>query len=103
MKLAAKTPTTSPLPWHIEEILSAYPAWRTAVIEALSQPRWPVSKEPTTVEVYDQAGLLAGRLYSRAYSAPVTFDRQSLFQAWFYNGRLVVFYLGNEVIVNHLS
>ncbi|MEO1253349.1 MAG: hypothetical protein AAFY41_00505 [Bacteroidota bacterium] len=103
MQLSAQAQSSSTLPQHIEDILEPYPSWRAAVVKARALKQWPADKEPTTVEIYDQEGLLAGRLYNHAYSPQVALDRQSLFQAWFFNGKLVVFYVGNEVIVNRLT
>ena len=103
MKSVNNATTSDNLPAHIESILAVYPDWRAAVIKARKQRAWPSDKEPTTVEVYDQEGLLAGRLYSHAYSPMVSADRESVFQAWFYNGKLVFFYTQDEIVVNRLS
>ncbi len=85
-------------------ILQKYPEWHQRVISALNLPPLEPTYYPEVVEIFDQHGLLAGRLHSQvAYETTRTPDQHSDFNAWFFDGELVVFYIDSEVIINRLE
>lgn len=91
------------LPIHVRQLLQHYPTWQAAVAEALVLGPLVLDGNPTVVEIFDQQGLLAGRLYDYVYTASLPINHQSLFQAWYFDGELGIFYAGGEIIVNRMT
>lgn len=85
------------------EVLLRYPQWRMRVIEAYHCSPLPMDYSPLVVEVFDQQGLLAGRVGDYRYSVEVPFDHVSEFTAWYFDGELVLFQGGGEIVINRLS
>ncbi len=85
------------------EILLRYPDWRTAVFEAFSLPPLPLDKLPTIIEIFDQQGLLAGRVNDHTYTVQLDINHVSEFTAWYFDGEMVMFCVGAEFVVNRLQ
>jgi hypothetical protein len=88
----------------IFSLLSNYPEWLEMVNQAIDKPPLNIGYIPRVVEVFDQNGLLAGRLNSCfSYEMTCNTAQKSEFIAWLLDGELVVFYIASEVIVNRLQ
>lgn len=85
------------------EILLRYPDWRAAVFEAFSLPPLPLDTLPTIIEIFDQQGLLAGKVNDHTYTVQLDFDHVCEFTAWYFDGSLVLFCVGAELVVNRLT
>jgi hypothetical protein len=85
------------------ELLLCYPTWRMAVLEAFKLAPLPMNYEPTLIEAFDQQGLLAGRVNDLVYTVDLLSDHHSEFVAWYFDGELVFFATGSEVIINRLQ
>ncbi len=85
------------------EVLIRYPSWRQQVIEALKLPDLPFSYQPDLIEIFDQQGLLVGRINDYVYTVTLPHEHQSKFMAWYFDGELAFFSVGSDVIVNRLS
>ncbi|WP_127087365.1 hypothetical protein [Dulcicalothrix desertica] len=85
-------------------VLSRYPEWLKMVIETIDKPPLDGDYYPHIIEVFDQHGLLAGKVYDKfAYECTRTVEEVSEFTAWFIDGELMVFYVGSEVLINRLK
>jgi hypothetical protein len=85
-------------------VLSQYPQWQQRVIEVFSKPILAVTYYPQVIEVFDQYGLLAGRLNNCfSYESSRTSIEESDFTAWLFDGELVVFYVGSFLVINRLK
>ncbi|OKH33112.1 hypothetical protein NIES2101_40170 [Calothrix sp. HK-06] len=89
---------------EIFSVLSRYPEWLKMVLETIDKPPIDGDYYPHIIEVFDQHGLLAGKVNEKfAYECTRTVEEQSDFTAWFIDGELTVFYVGSEVLVNRLQ
>ncbi|MBE9128588.1 MULTISPECIES: hypothetical protein [unclassified Coleofasciculus] len=84
------------------DILIRYPFWRKAVQDAYFNPQIPPTS-PTVVECFDQSGLLLSRVNGYVKNISVPQQHYSLFLAMYFDGELVFFAVGNEVIVHRLK
>jgi hypothetical protein len=85
------------------EILLKYPTWRKAVIEAESQPLIPANYQPDVIEFFDQQGLLASRVYGYVFSNGVPVAHRTQFIALYFDGELVLFLIGGEIVLSRLA
>lgn len=85
------------------DILLKYPAWRNKVFSACSQAQLPPSIQPTVVEFFDQQGLLVSQVGGNVFSTEVPVGHRSEFMALYFDGELVLFIAGKEVILNRLG
>lgn len=84
--------------------LAEYPEWQERVKQAMQLPPFEMNYSPLVTEVFDQQGLLVGEvLGSIVYEGKRNIDEPSKFIAWFFDGKLGVFCLCNQVIVNRLQ
>jgi hypothetical protein len=89
---------------HIFSILSQYPQWLSLIVSVLEQPLIDKYYSPEVIEVFDQYGLLAGRVHSCfSYECTRTHRQDSDFNAWMFDGQLAVFYVGSEIVINRLG
>jgi hypothetical protein len=85
-------------------VLARYPQWQHIVIEATNKPLFDVNYCPETIEIFDQFGLLAGRIFNLiSYENTRTSLDESEFIAWFFDGELAAFYVNYEVVINRLQ
>ena len=85
-------------------VLSSYPKWLAMVIEAVDKPILNKDYSPQVIEVFDQSGLLAGKVHGlSAYECSRKTEQKSDFNAWLIDGELVVFYIGSELVINRLE
>lgn len=97
---------TSPVTFsqQVLSVLSPYPQWLSMIIEAVEQPLMERNYCPEVIEIFDQHGLLAGRVHGYlSYEFTRTNQEKSEFTAWLLDGELAVFYIGSEVIINRLQ
>ncbi len=89
---------------QISSVLARYPQWQQMVIEAINKPFLDTSCCPEIIEIFDQFGLLAGRVHSSfSYECARNSQEKSEFIAWLFDGELAVFYVDSEVVVNRLQ
>ncbi|QLE59783.1 hypothetical protein [Nostoc sp. TCL26-01] len=89
---------------QVSSVLARYPQWQNIVIEAINKPLFNVSYCPETIEIFDQFGLLAGRIFSSiSYECTRDFLEKSEFIAWLFDGELAAFYVNGEVVINRLQ
>ncbi|MBW4499612.1 MAG: hypothetical protein KME57_08590 [Scytonema hyalinum WJT4-NPBG1] len=87
-----------------QQVLQKYPQWSIRVHEALQKSPVRLDFAPSSVEIFDQSGLLLGVLLGETvYSGARNFGISSEFMAWLYDGELVVFAVEDEVIVNRIT
>jgi hypothetical protein len=85
------------------DVLLKYPTWRVAINEAISKGQLPPNYQPQIIEFFDQQGLLASRLYGYVFSSPVPIGHRSEFIALYFDGELVFFMIGNEIVLSRLN
>ncbi|MBD2357654.1 hypothetical protein H6G41_24095 [Tolypothrix sp. FACHB-123] len=89
---------------QVSSVLARYPQWQHIVIEASNKPLFDVNYCPETIEIFDQFGLLAGRvLNSISYESTRNSLDKSEFIAWLFDGELGAFYVNDEVVINRLQ
>ncbi|AFZ01685.1 hypothetical protein [Calothrix sp. PCC 6303] len=85
-------------------VLSLYPEWLTMVNQAIDKPQFGIHYIPRVIEVFDQYGLLTGRINSSlSYESTRNLEQESEFIAWLLDGELAVLYVGSELVVNRLQ
>ncbi len=85
------------------EVLLKYPTWRGAINEAISKGQLTPNYQPMIIEFFDQQGLLASRIYGYVFSSPVPVGHRSEFIALYFDGELVFFLIGNEIVLSRLN
>ncbi|MCA1992531.1 MAG: hypothetical protein LDL41_10935 [Coleofasciculus sp. S288] len=85
------------------EVLLRYPDMRSQVLSAMKLAPKPMGYEPTLIEIFDNSGLLAGRINDFVYTVQLPPEHCSEFIAWYFDGELVLFAVGSEVVVNRLQ
>lgn len=86
-----------------QALLQQYPQWLVRVQEALEKSPVRLDFVPSSVEIFDQSGLLLGVLLGEmVYSGARKPGVRSEFLAWFFDGELVVFTIESEVILNRI-
>jgi len=89
---------------QVLSVLARYPQWQHIVIEANDKPFFDVNYCPETIEIFDQFGLLAGRIFnSISYECNRNYLETSEFIAWLFDGELAAFYVNGEVVINRLQ
>ncbi|MBD2364235.1 hypothetical protein H6G36_24150 [Anabaena minutissima FACHB-250] len=89
---------------QVSSVLARYPQWQHIVLEAINKPLFDVSYCPETIEIFDQFGLLAGRVFSSiSYECTRKALDKSEFIAWLFDGELAAFYVDYEVVINRLK
>ncbi|BAZ37594.1 hypothetical protein NIES4101_61880 [Calothrix sp. NIES-4101] len=85
-------------------LLSQYPEWVERIDRAINQELFTIDYSPQVVEVFDQYGLLAGRVNSCfSYESTREPEQESDFIAWLLDGELALFYVGSELVINRLQ
>ncbi|MEA5573431.1 hypothetical protein [Calothrix sp. UHCC 0171] len=85
-------------------LLSQYPEWVERIDRAISQEPFKIGYSSHIVEVFDQHGLLAGRVNGCfSYESTREPEQESEFIAWLLDGELALFYVGSELIINRLQ
>lgn len=85
------------------DLLIRFPRLRNEVFQALEQPPFPFDYQPSVIEVFDQQGLLAGRIFDHVYTTTVPSLHSSKFLAWYLDGELAFFSVGSDVVLNRLT
>jgi hypothetical protein len=89
---------------RVDSVLERYPKWQQMVLKAMNQPFLDASSCPEVIEIFDQYGLLAGRVHSLfSYENHRSSQEKSEFIAWIFDGELTVFYVDSELVVNRLQ
>ncbi len=88
---------------EVSDCLSQYPKWLEMVDEAKEKPAFDKNYCPHVIEIFDQHGLLAGKINGlSAYECTREIQQKSEFNAWLLDGDLAVLYVGTELIINRL-
>ena len=85
------------------EVLLKYPTWRGAIDEAISKGQLAPNYQPMIIEFFDQQGLLASRICGYVFSSPVPIGHRSAFIALYFDGELMLFVIGNEIVLSRLN
>jgi len=89
---------------EVFSILSNYPKWLEKITEAIDKPVIHKGYCPQMIEIFDQHGLLAGKINGfSSYECTRNTQQKSDFNAWLIDGELAVFYVGSELIINRLE
>ena len=89
---------------EVRAVLSQYPKWLEMVIEARDKPVLDKNYCPHVIEIFDQYGLLAGKVNGlSAYECTRDIQQKSDFNAWLIDEELAVFYVGSKLIINRLE
>jgi hypothetical protein len=89
---------------EILSVLSLYPEWLRMINQAIDKSQFDIDYIPRVIEVFDQYGLLAGRVNGcLSYESTRTIEQESKFIAWLIDGELAVFYVGSELVINRLQ
>ena len=89
---------------EVQAVLSQYPKWLEMVIEAQDKPVIDKNYCPHVIEIFDQHGLLAGKVNGlSAYECTRDIQQKSDFNAWLIDEELAVFYVGSKLIINRLE
>ena len=84
-------------------ILKNYPEWQQILIEAAKKPQLDVSYCPFVIEIFDQYGLLAGRINKfGCYECKRSSHQKSQFIAWMFDGELAIFYVDSQILLNRI-
>ncbi|AKG21342.1 hypothetical protein [Calothrix sp. 336/3] len=85
-------------------LLSQYPEWIEKIDRAIDREPFNIGYSPQIVEVFDQYGLLAGRVNGCfSYESTRSPEQESEFIAWLLDGELALFYVGSELVINRLQ
>ncbi len=85
------------------DVLLKYPTWRGVINEAISKGQLTPNYQPMIIEFFDQQGLLASRIYGYVFSLPVPVGHRSEFIALYFDGELVFFVIGSEIVLSRLN
>lgn len=89
---------------QVFDVLSRYPQWLTRIIQVVDKPAIGENYCPQVIEVFDQHGLLAGRVHGRlSYECSRTPQQTSDFMAWLIDGEIAIFYVGSELVINRVK
>ena len=89
---------------EVSAVLSQYPKWLEMVIEARDKPVLDKNYCPHVIEIFDQYGLLAGKVNGlSAYECNRDIQQKSDFNAWLLDGELAALYIGTELVINRLE
>lgn len=89
---------------EVFSVLSRYPQWREMIMKTISEAPFSIDYVPKVVEVFDQYGLLTGRINSSlSYESTRNLEQESEFIAWLLDGELAVLYVDSELVVNRLQ
>ncbi|MFB2876098.1 hypothetical protein [Floridanema aerugineum] len=78
------------------------PFWKREIEQALTLPPLPLDYQPKIVEIFDDLGLLAGSVFGEPYQCYRTETDLTNFIAWYLDGQLAFFYLGDEIVIDRL-
>lgn len=79
------------------------PFWKQEVEKTLSLPPLPLDYQPRIVEIFDDLGLLAGSVLGEPYQCDRNESVPTTFVAWYLDGQLAFFYLGDLILIDRLS
>lgn len=89
---------------EISSLLDNYPQWQQMLHEAINKPPLDVNYCPFIIEIFDQYGLLAGRVNQfGCYESTRKKDEESKFIAWLFDGELAIFYVDSLLLLNRMS
>jgi hypothetical protein len=89
---------------EIFSVLSRYPQWLEMIIQVMDKTPFSRNYCPNIVEVFDQYGLLSGRIHGYlSYESTRNPEQKSEFTAWLIDGELAIFYVGSELVINRLQ
>ena len=88
---------------EISSILDNYPSWQRMLLSAIEKPLFETGYCPFVIEVFDQYGLLAGRINKfGCYECTRNSNQESQFIAWMFDGELAIFYVDSHILLNRI-
>ena len=83
-------------------ILNKYPEWKERVFQAMDKPKLSIDFSPETFEIFDQKGVMSGKIHGYPFDTTRDSNQASDFIAWVLDGELMFFHIQFEVIVNRM-
>ncbi len=88
---------------QVRDVLLKYPHWAHRVQSALTKPPFKLGYSASVIEMFDSYGLLGGMAWGQVYETERIKGQPTEFVAWYLDGQLGLFYVGNEIVVNRLN
>ena len=92
--------------WNLEitSLLAHHPEWQQMLLEAIKKPKLDSGYCPFVIEIFDQYGLLAGRINRfGCYECTRNVEEKSNFIAWIFDGELAIFYVDSRMLLNRIA
>lgn len=83
-------------------VLNKYPQWRERVFQAMDKPKLSSDFSAETFEIFDQHGVMTGRIHGHPFDTTRNSNQSSDFMAWVLDGELMFFHIQSEVLVNRI-
>ncbi|WP_414624385.1 hypothetical protein [Calothrix sp. CCY 0018] len=89
---------------EISSLLAKYPKWQQMLLSAIEKPKLDAGYCPFVIEIFDQHGLLAGRVNKfGCYECTRNSQDVSRFIAWMFDGELAIFYVDSHMLLNRIA
>lgn len=89
---------------EVSSLLKKYPEWQKMLMSAIDKPQLDVGYCPFVIEIFDQYGLLAGRINKfGCYECKRSSNQESKFVAWMFDGELAIFYVNSQMLLNRIA
>ena len=74
------------------------------LLSAIEKPLFETGYCPFVIEIFDQYGLLAGRINKfGCYECKRSSSQESKFVAWMFDGELAIFYVDSQMLLNRIA
>ena len=83
-------------------ILNRYPEWKERVFQAINKPKVSEDFSAETFEIFDQHGVMTGKIHGHPFDTTRDSNQTSDFIAWVLDGELMFFHIESEVLVNRI-
>lgn len=89
---------------EVSLLLQKYPSWQRMLLSAIEKPLFETGYCPFVIEIFDQYGLLAGRINKfGCYECERSSNQESQFIAWVFDGELAIFYVDSHILLNRIA
>ena len=83
-------------------VLNKYPEWKKRAFQAMDKPQLSSDFSAETLEIFDQHGVMTGKIHGIPFDTTRNSNQPSDFIAWVLDGELMFFQIQSEVIVNRI-
>ncbi len=88
---------------EVSSLLKKYPKWQKMLMSAIDKSKLDTGYCPFVIEIFDQYGLLAGRINKfGCYECARNSNQESQFIAWMFDGELAIFYVDSQILLNRI-